>query len=79
MEQDTTQHNLADPPSTSGDMMTRGQLHFVELLLVPFTPSKKHVVACMYKVVFDPKQKTIVLRFERMLQVGTQPEHGDFT
>ena len=55
-------------------MIIGGHLPFAELGLVPFTPSKQHAVKCMDKVVFDPKQKTIVRRSEKKLKVGTQLE-----
>ena len=54
--------------------MKGGHLPFAKLRLVPFTPSKKHAVACLDKVVFDPKRKTIVWRSEKKLKVGTQNE-----
>ena len=73
-EQNTAQDNLKNFPSNSGDILTGGHLPIVELGLVPFTPSKQHTVACMDKVFFDPKRKTIVWRFEKKLRVGTQPE-----
>ena len=54
--------------------MTGGHLPFAKFGLVPFTPSKQHAVACLDKVVFDPKHKAIVQRSEKNLKVGTQPE-----
>ena len=74
MEHDTAEDNLADPPSTSIDTMTRGYLPFAELGLVPFTPSKLHAVAFLDKLFFDPKWKTIVRRSKKKLKVGIQPK-----
>ena len=59
-ERDVSQENPEDPPSTSRDIITGGCLPFVDLGLVPFTPSKKNVVASLDKVFFDPKRKAIV-------------------
>ena len=74
LEQDTAQDNLAHPPSKSGDTITGGHFPLVELGLVPFNPSKNHVVSCLDKVVFNPKMKTIFWRSEKRLKVGTQLE-----
>ena len=46
----------------------------VELGLVPFTPSKKHEVAKLEYVFFDPKRKSIVWTMKKTLKMGTQPE-----
>ena len=73
-ERDASQENPEDPPSTSGDIITRGYLPFADLGLVPFTPSKQNAVASLDKVVFDLKRKSIVRRVEKKLKVGTQPE-----
>ena len=54
--------------------MTEGHLPFTELGIVPFTPSKQHAIACLDKVVFDPKWKTIIWRSEKKLKAGTQLE-----
>ena len=74
LEQDTIQENIAYPPSKSGDIIIGGHLPFAELGLVPFTPSKHHAIACLDKVVLDPKQKPIFQRSEKRLMVGTHPE-----
>ena len=46
----------------------------VELGLVPFTLSKKHEVAKLEDVFFDPKRKSIVWRTEKTLNMGTHLE-----
>ena len=74
LDQEMTHDNPIDPPAPSSDTITRGHIPFAELGLVSFTPSKKHAVACLDKVVFDPLRKTIVQRPEKKLKVGTQPE-----
>ena len=73
-ERDASQDSPEDPPSTSGDIITGSYIPFADLGLVPFTPSKKNVVASLDKGVFEPKRKSIVWRVEKKLKVGTQPE-----
>ena len=46
----------------------------MELGLVPFTPSKQHIVASLDKIFFDHKQKKIVWRPKKKLKTGTQPK-----
>ena len=54
--------------------MTEGNLHIVELGLVPFTPSKQDEVACLENVFFYPKRKSIVWRTKKTLKMGTHPK-----
>ena len=72
--QDPAQDKTESLPSTSGSILTGGNLPMVELGLVPFTPSKKHQVAKLEDVFFYPKRKAIVWRTERTLKIDTQPE-----
>ena len=46
----------------------------MELGLVPFTPSKHHIVAILDKIFFDHKQKKIVWRPKKKLKTSTQPK-----
>ena len=73
LDQDTAQDNPMHHPAPSSDMITRGNVLLAELVLVPFTPSKHHAVACLGTIFFDKSMKTIVRRSEKMLKIGTQP------
>ena len=73
-EQILSQGNPENLPSTSGDILIGGHLPIVELVLVPFTPSKRHEIASLNNVFFDPKWKSIVWRSEKTLKMGTQPK-----
>ena len=62
LDQYTAKYNPIDPLAPSSDTITTGHIPLVELGLVPFIPSKKHVVACLNTIFFDKNKKTIVRR-----------------
>ena len=45
----------------------------VELVFVPYTPSKQHESTCLEDMYFNPKRKSIVWKTEKTLKMGTQP------
>ena len=72
-EQSPVQDNPENIPSTSSSILTGGHVPIVELGLIPFTPSKQYIVACLEDIRFYPKMKSITWRTEKTLKVGTQP------
>ena len=42
--------------------------------MVPFTPSKHHVVASLDMIFFDKNKKNIVRRSKKRLNIGDQPD-----
>ena len=68
------QVNPTDPPSPSSDTIIGGHVPLAELGLVPFTPSKHHVVACLDMILFNKNKKTIVRRSEKRLKISDQPD-----
>ena len=60
LDREINQNDLVYPPATSGGHIT------------PFTPSKKHTVACLDTIFFYRTRKTITRRSEKGLKMGSQ-------
>ena len=55
-------------------MITGIHISLVEIVIIPFTSSKHHTVACLDTIFFDKAKKTIVRRSEKWLKIGTQAD-----
>ena len=73
LEQGQTHDNLVDPLVSSGDTLVGSEVPLVELGLVPFTPSHKHVMASLDTILFDKNKKRIARRSEKRLKIGDRP------
>ena len=73
LDNDTTQDNLTDPPSSSSGTITSDHVRLSELGLLLFTPSRYHAMACLDTIFFDKNRKTIVRISEKRLKIDTQP------
>ena len=69
LEQDQAHDNPTEPLVPSGDTLIGSQVPLVELGLVPFTPSHKHIVAILDTIFFEKNKKRIVRRSEKRLKI----------
>ena len=74
LDHDIAQDNPMDPPTSTSDMIIEVHIPFTELGLVPFTPSKHHVVASLDTIFFDKNKKNIFRRSKRRLNIGDQTD-----
>ena len=63
-----------NPLGTTSETLTSGHIPFEELRLTLFTPSKKHTVDCLETIIFHKTKKTIMIRLEKRLKMGTQSD-----